>query len=156
MILSAFAGSGWITALAVQEYIDTKEVECLAKNLYFEARNESTAGQIAVLQTTINRVGSPLFPDTVCGVVYEGMHIGGYPVRDGCQFSWYCDGISDYPANRMAYNKSVELSSWILITNKWLPDLTDGALFYHADYVSPAWSMTKVKTLTIDNHIFYR
>ena len=142
----------------MQEYVDSVEVECLAKNLYFEARNESTAGQIAVLQTTINRVGSPLFPDTVCGVVYEGMHVRGHPVRDGCQFSWYCDGISDYPTNRVAYSKSVELSQWILLTNRWLPDLTDGSIYYHADWMEnyPIWSRTKVKTVQIDQHIFYR
>ena len=119
----------------MQQYVDSVEVECLAKNLYFEARNESTAGQIAVLQTTINRVGSPLFPDTVCGVVYEGMHSGGFPVRDGCQFSWYCDGISDYPANRVAYSKSVKLAQWILLTNRWLPDFTDGSIYYHDSWM---------------------
>ena len=142
----------------MQEYVDRKELECLAKNLYFEARNESTAGQIAVLQTTINRVGSPLFPNSVCAVVHEGMHIQGHPVRDGCQFSWYCDGISDYPNNQIAYERSLQLSQWILITNKWLPDLTDGSLFYHASWMEnyPLWSRTKTKTLQIDQHIFYR
>jgi spore germination cell wall hydrolase CwlJ-like protein len=158
LILFACVGFGWITALAVQDYVDTKEVECLAKNLYFEARNESTAGQIAVLQTTINRVGSPFFPDTVCGVVYEGIHKNGIPVRDACQFSWYCDGMHDSPVNSDAYDRSVELSSWILITNKWLPDLTDGATYYHASWMEnyPIWSRTKIKTLQIDQHIFYK
>tara|TARA_Y100000310_G_C20322471_1_gene641399 strand:- start:140 stop:535 length:396 start_codon:yes stop_codon:yes gene_type:complete len=131
-------------------------VECLGLNIYHESRNESTAGQIAVGQTTINRVRSEYFPDTVCDVVYQGMHVGNKPVRDGCQFSWYCDGIDDYPRNKGAFMRSKEIANWLLLTEKWIPDITDGSLWYHADYVRPIWSNMRDKTLTIDSHIFYR
>ena len=133
-----------------------REVRCLALNIYHEARNESTAGQIAVAQTTLNRVKSVNFPDTVCSVVYQGMHVGNKPVRDGCQFSWYCDGADDHPRNPRAYLKSKGIAEWILFTERWIPDITDGSLWYHANYVKPLWSNKRSKTLTIDSHIFYK
>ena len=82
--------------------IDDKEVTCMAKNIFFEAAVESTAGKLAVAHVTLNRVDSKHFPSSVCEVVYEGPHYTGangqlYPVRDRCQFSWYCDGKGDDP-----------------------------------------------------------
>jgi len=73
-----------------------KQLTCLAKNIYFEARNEPFAGQFAVALVTLNRVNDTAFPDTICKVVYQGIHTtDGFPKRDRCQFSWYCDGASD-------------------------------------------------------------
>ncbi len=151
LILSCLAARS-----AVQYGVDSKQIECMALNIYHEARNESTAGQIAVGQTALNRVKSKRFPDTVCDVIYQGMHRGGRPIRDGCQFSWYCDGIDDRPRNGRAYLKAAEIASWLLIANRWIPDITDGSLWYHADYITPRWSFERHKTLTIDSHIFYR
>ena len=70
-----------------------KQHECLAKNIYFEARNEPFVGQFAVALVTLNRVHDSAFPNTICDVVYEGIHTArGFPKRDRCQFSWDCDG----------------------------------------------------------------
>ena len=82
--------------------VDEKELLCMAKNIFFEAAIESTAGKLAVAQVTLNRVNSKYYPNTVCGVVYEGLHYTTsnglqLPVRDRCQFSWYCDGKGDEP-----------------------------------------------------------
>ena len=140
----------------MKQIVQETELECLSLNLYHEARNESTAGQVAVGQVTLNRVESSRFPDSVCGVVQQGIYRGGYPVRDRCQFSWFCDGLSDNPYDILAYNRSVEIAQWLLFTNPWLPDFTDGSLFYHAEYVLPKWSRVKKKTMRIDTHIFYR
>mgnify|MGYP001457922455 FL=1 len=79
--------------------IDDKAVTCMAKNIFFEAAVESTAGKLAVAQVTLNRVESKHYPNTVCEVVYEGPHYTAsdgqlLPKRDRCQFSWYCDGKS--------------------------------------------------------------
>jgi N-acetylmuramoyl-L-alanine amidase len=141
---------------SVAQMVEETELECLSLNIYHEARNESTAGQVAVGQVTLNRVESSRFPDSVCGVVQQGIYRGGYPVRDRCQFSWFCDGLSDNPYDIPAYNRSVEIAQWLLFTNPWLPDFTDGSLFYHAEYVLPKWSRVKKKTMRIDTHIFYR
>ena len=89
-----------ITPLLTWEpVISQTEIECMAKNIYFEAAVESTAGQLAVAQVTLNRVKSRHYPNSVCEVVYEGPHTAnGFPKRDRCQFSWYCDGKGDDPA----------------------------------------------------------
>lgn len=128
----------------------------MALNIYHEARNESTAGQVAVGQVVLNRVKSSRFPESVCSVVYQGIHQGGHPVANKCQFSWYCDGRHDVPTNILAFNKSTEIAQWLLVTQHWLPDLTDGSLWYHANYVEPRWSKVKHKMLQIDQHIFYK
>ena len=128
----------------------------MALNIYHEARNESTAGKLAVAQVVLNRVKSARFPSSVCAVIYQGKHKGGHPYLHRCQFSWYCDGRNDVPRNILAFNNANEIAQWILIANKWIPDITDGALYYHANYVSPSWSKVKRKTSTIDTHVFYR
>ena len=137
--------------------IKSEDLKCMALNIYHEARNESTAGQVAVAQVVLNRVKSPGFPQTICGVVYQGQHTKrGAPIRDRCQFSWYCDGNHDVPTDLRAFNKSTEIAQWLLIANKWLPDLTDGSMWYHADYVDPWWARVKHRTMQIDQHIFYK
>ena len=138
------------------DQVDPIELECMSKNIYFEASTESTAGKIAVGQVVLNRKDSVSFPNTVCDVVYEGKHYkSGFPVRDRCQFSWYCDGKHDRPFRGKLWENSVELAKFLLETDD-LVDITDGATFYHADYISaPRWTTTKIKTVTIDRHIFY-
>ena len=125
---------------------------CLALNVYFEARNDSMVGQYAVAQVVMNRVQSSKFPNDVCSVVKQSRNDGT------CQFSWYCDGKSDQPKNERVYNRLVSFSRHILsnIINTKQIDITDGALFYHANYVSPSWSKTKQKTTEIGVHVFYR
>lgn len=137
---------------------------CMAQNIYFESRNESTAGMVAVANVTLNRMKNKRFPDTVCEVVYEGPHYYSevsntwYPNKNRCQFSWYCDGEADAINTKKKFWEIYELSKVIMRKNKnnELIDLTDGALFYHADYVTPAWSFKMKKKVVIDRHIFYR
>ena len=138
------------------DQVDPIELECMSKNIYFEASTESTAGKIAVGQVVLNRKDSISFPNTVCDVIYEGKHYkSGFPVRDRCQFSWYCDGKHDRPFRGKLWENSVELAKFLLEADD-LVDITDGATFYHADYISaPRWTTTKIKTVTIDRHIFY-
>ena len=70
-----------------------KQIDCLATNIYHEARSESTIGKIAVAWVTVNRVNTEQYPDTVCGVVHDAvLDSNGNPKRNKCQFSWYCDG----------------------------------------------------------------
>ena len=143
--------------------IDDKEVTCMAKNIFFEAAIESTAGRLAVAHVTLNRVDSKHFPSTVCAVVYEGPHYTHssgkeFPVRDRCQFSWYCDGKGDEPREgSRLWEDAQELAKYVLLRQEELPDITDGALHYHASYINaPKWAKKKKITTTIDTHIFYR
>lgn len=117
---------------------------CLAKNIYFEARGESVKGQIAVALVTLNRVKDRRYPNTVCGVVY-----------DNKQFSWYNNGMPDYPENHIVYERIALMASAMLSTETKLVDFTYGATHYHADYVAPYWSEYMVRKVKIDTHIFY-
>ena len=137
---------------------ENKQIACLAKNIYFEAAVESTAGKLAVAHVTHNRVSSHHYPDSYCKVIYEGKHFAsGFPKRDRCQFSWYCDGRHDSPYPGPTWQKVQDLASYYYANADDLRDITDGATHYHADYIdSPRWATYKKKTVQIDTHIFYR
>lgn len=125
-----------------------EDIEWLAKNIYFEARNQSEKGKLAVLNVTLNRVKHPAFPNSIKEVVTQKN-------PRGCQFSWYCDGKPDVIRDIYTYN---QIKKFVIkhLTNKDIKDVTKGALFYHADYVDPWWSSFKRKTIIIDTHIFYK
>ena len=127
----------------------------VTENIYFEARSQGQAGWLAVAQVTLNRVQDKRFPNTICEVVKQGLtYASGDPIRNKCQFSWYCDGKSDKPKNTKVYNEISELVDYI--NDHDLRDITEGATHYHADYVRPSWAKTKTKTTEIEDHIFYR
>jgi len=140
-----------------------KSIECLAINMYHEARGQGTAGLLAVSSVVMNRVKDERFPNTVCEVIKQAQTRPSWkdktkmiPIRDKCQFSWYCDGKSDFPVDQVTYKKLLMIARTLLYNNVIIPDITDGALFYHADYVEPAWSKTKTKTVEVQDHIFYK
>lgn len=126
------------------------EFRCLALNIYWEARSESSTGQFAVAAVTLNRVAHKRFPGTICGVVRQG----GSKRKNQCQFSWWCDGKSDVPTNKAAWQAAKSIAYTALFFGP--PDPTDGALWYHADYVKPSWTSAMSKTATIGRHIYYR
>lgn len=135
---------------------------CLAQNIYFEAGNQPYAGRVAVANVTLNRVDDLQFPNDICGVVYQSKSYYTswkgevIPKRGMCQFSWYCDGKSDEPKQKETYKRLLTIAESIVYNKLPFIDITDGALFYHADYVKPAWAKTKIKTVEIQDHIFYR
>ncbi|WP_119459158.1 cell wall hydrolase [Rhodospirillaceae bacterium SYSU D60014] len=126
-----------------------REVECLALNIYFEARSEPETGKRAVAHVVMNRVADPRFPDDVCAVVQQG---GEWP-RHRCQFSWWCDGQSDEPTDRRAWVRSKALAQQVYWARS--ADPTNGALWYHADYVAPSWGQVLAQAGKIGRHIFY-
>ncbi len=125
------------------------EIECLALNIYFEARGEPEVGQLAVGHVVMNRVASARFPGTVCGVIRQGGELRRYR----CQFSWWCDGRSDRPRNKRLWEKSAELALNVYWGRS--ADPTEGALWYHADYVKPYWRKEFERGPKIGRHIFY-
>ena len=155
------------TTPAHADGVDTfreQEAVCLAKNMYYEARNQGLAGQLAVSLVVMNRVKDKRYPDTICEVVYHGpiskwwLNEKGkiVPIRNRCQFSWYCDGKSDKPKNKKKYKFFLDLSRDLVYGNMQVVDITEGATHYHADYVYPDWRKTKTKTIEVADHIFYR
>ena len=155
--------AGMTVSAAFNAWGSNNQIECLAKNMYFEARNQGTAGILAVTAVVLNRVNDSRFPDTICGVVKQGPTRASwlnrskrYPIKNRCQFSWYCDGKSDVPKNKELYNNLEGWATSILSGEIDFIDITDGATFYHADYVQPSWAKMKERTVKIENHIFYR
>ena len=139
---------------------DPEQVFCLAQNIYHEARGENISGQMAVAHVTMNRVNSDKFPNTVCEVVYQSRYSKWWldrgkkvPVKHKCQFSWYCDGRSDGISDWESFDNIVDISKQIILGR--LDDNTNGAVYYHADYVKPSWSNYMKVSAVYDNHIFY-
>ncbi len=126
------------------------ELHCLALNIYHEARGESDKGKRAVGHVVMNRVTDRRFPTSVCQVVRQG----GERRRNRCQFSWWCDGRSDRPRNRTAWDASIEMAHEIIAGLS--SDPTGGALWYHADYVQPYWRKAFKRGPKIGTHIFYQ
>lgn len=121
---------------------------CLAAALYHEGRDQPLLGQIAIGNVVLHRVQSPKYPNDICGVIKEGGE-----KRGKCQFSFYCDGKSDEMRNAEARKIAISLSIGLMIG--LMPDNVDGAIFYHADYVSPNWPFAEYE-ITIGNHLFYK
>jgi spore germination cell wall hydrolase CwlJ-like protein len=127
-----------------------RELDCLALNVYWEARSEPPAGQMAVAAVVLNRVANPAFPDTICDVVMQGAEHG----RHRCQFSWHCDGLDDTPRNPAAWEKALMVARIVLSGGE--DDPSRGALWYHADHVRPDWSRKMAVIARIGHHLFYR
>ncbi|PKP78121.1 MAG: cell wall hydrolase [Alphaproteobacteria bacterium HGW-Alphaproteobacteria-3] len=135
----------------VKASVMEEERRCLAAGIYFEARGEATEGQLAVARVILNRVGSEHYPDSICGVVYQGASR-----QSGCQFSFTCDKrLSKKPGERRAWAKALRTAEYVTMGR--LDDTTVApAMFYHADYVQPYWASSMVQVAKIGRHIFYK
>lgn len=128
---------------------------CLSLNMYHEARSEGVEGMMAVAEVTINRVLHDDFPNDVCSVVQQtNRNPDGSIKINQCQFSWYCDGKSDKMRDKYYRNLSYVIAVDYL--TGFRSNLTDGAIYYHADYVNPYWARHFTKTTKIGTHIFYK
>ena len=129
----------------------TKQLECLARNIYWEAASEPFEGKVAVAQVTMNRVQDGRFGKDVCGVVYQKNVIYEKVI---CQFSWVCEKNHKIkPVHPSSYKESEEVAKKVLLENFRLPSLST-AMYYHATYVNPGWR--KEKITQIGQHIFYK
>ena len=137
-----------------------EEMYCLAKNIYFEAKNQPLIGQLAVAIVVMNRVEDRRFPSTVCEVVQQGPTLAwteNFPVKNKCQFSWYCDGKSDDPKSETGWAQAQYVAGAIMYSGKYR-GMTEGATHYHATYVKPKWRFDRGMNHIgrIGAHIFYR
>lgn len=123
---------------------------CLARAIYYEAGFEPLDGKEAVAQVIVNRVNDPAYPDTVCGVVYQGSGR-----RTGCQFSFACDGSERRrPPTKSQLSAARSLAHATL--KGFTPDEVGEATHYHADYVEPYWAPSLIQVKAIGHHVFYR
>lgn len=130
-----------------------KELECLARAIYFEARGEPEKGQEAVALVVLNRVKSDYYPDTVCDVVYQNDHM-----HNACQFSFACDGKPDAINEKDAFEQAERIASEVLTCGNGHCEratLFLRSTHYHADYVSPRWAKKLKRTGQVGRHIFY-
>lgn len=146
-----------ITVLNVQYHSFTpavqKQVRCLAQNIYFESAYEPDKGKIAVAFVTLNRTKHNQFPSSICEVVTQ-------KTNSTCQFSWFCQErekatfLTGAPKDDGTYQHILQLASFVYANQEHIKDPTNGAIYYHADYVNPQWKNVKHST-TIGRHIFY-
>ena len=135
-------------------YVSTTEkirqLDCLTRNIYWEAASEPFEGKVAVAQVTMNRVEDGRFGKDVCGVVYQKNVIYEKII---CQFSWVCETTHKVRAvHQPLWRESEEVAKKVLLENFRLPGLKE-AIYYHADYVNPGWKKPKIDK--IGRHIFY-
>jgi spore germination cell wall hydrolase CwlJ-like protein len=128
----------------------------MALNVYYEARGSNLADKAAVADVVLNRVNDTRYPDTVCGVVKQGLQdANGNMLRNKCQFSWYCDGKHDRPQDEDRWVEAQSIA-WNMVEENKYRGITEGSTHYHATYVNPRWAKTLQLVGRIGAHIFYR
>jgi hypothetical protein len=139
-----------LLARAASFWDKERSLRCLAEAIYYEARSESEDGQKAVAQVVLNRVRSPAYPGSVCGVVYQGpMRAGG-----GCQFTFTCDGSLASQPSGASWLRAKRLAAAALAGEVYAP--VGLATHYHTQQVVPTWAFKLVKSAVIGSHSFYR
>lgn len=134
------------------------DINCMALNIYFEARGEPEDGQYVVSEVVMWRVMHENFPDSVCEVIQDAKYHKWNKkilVRNACQFSWFCDGKPDRPLDGEAFQQALDISKNIL-TNPFYEPKIDYALYYHADYVNPYWSDHVTHVAQVGKHHLYK
>jgi len=143
----------------VNAFDENNDIYCMAQNIYFEAGNQPLAGKIAVAQVVINRTNHPNYPTTMCDVIYQAKWKENWlgnlvPIRNQCQFSWFCDGKSDDPVDSPTWMNSLKVAADV-VQGRY-GDITEGSTHYHSIYVNPYWADSLNETVVINEHIFYK
>lgn len=141
--------SNQVTATEVENI--HPQVLCLAKNVYYEAGNESFDGKVAVAQVTLNRVDHDRFPETVCGVVYQKTRSTANN-KLVCQFSWVCEPVGKIRYHSHRWQDSLDVARNVMRQDLQLEELSN-ALYFHATHANPNWGLERLTR--IGNHIFY-
>lgn len=134
--------NGELNAHIQRPLIESEAHRCLSLNVYWEARNQSVAGQIAVAQVAINRARDTRYPDDICDVVF-----------DHKQFSWYWDGKPDSPLEPLAWEAAILVASAALSGTGHVE--LQGVTHYHAVYTQPYWRDFMTQVVVIGDHVFY-
>ncbi len=129
--------------------IDARQQACLSQAIYYEARGESQRGQVAVAEVVMNRVRSRAYPNTICGVVYQGSHR-----VTGCQFTFTCDGSLNSRPRGRAWERAQRVATAVM--SGYTRPITGGATHYHTHAVNPVWNSGLVETVNVGSHVFYR
>jgi hypothetical protein len=148
-----------IQAKPVAQHVDSKQLNCLTKNIYYEAGSESELGKAAVARVTINRVKHGSFANTPCAVVYQSTTVplatteGETKMIKLCQFSWVCGDVRKPNPQDPRYKESERIAYQVLAYDAYKNIIPNTTLFFHSVFISPNWPYKQVKR--IGNHIFY-
>lgn len=141
--------------------VQMDQLKCLAKNIYFEAGNQSYAGKMMVGLVTMERLNNEHYPDTICKVVYQAVRVDGVAVHNKCQFSWTCDGKKHEvdlrnPMDLSAWKTSISIATMLIQNRNSITD--DRLTHYHTFAVNPNWSHSKrlEPVMKVGQHLFYR
>ena len=161
--------------------VNETELKCMAENIYFEGRAEPMVGKVAIGKVVMNRIDSDRHPNDICGVVHEGPHRESwktrgkdvpekdrkfFPIRNKCDFSWYCDGKKDIvwvsymdgtpiDSNATAWRDSINVALFVMTGE--LRDVTNGAdHYYNYNISNPYWVGAMDETAVIGNHRFMK
>jgi len=129
--------------------VDLKQLSCLAKNIFFEARGEPIHGQAAVARVVMNRIAHG-FGSNPCSVIYQKTTVADKVI---CQFSWACAGNSEPNKNNSQYKVAKQIAFEVMVMGMHKDIVPKSTLFFHSINVDPSWPYKKVKT--IGSHIFY-
>jgi spore germination cell wall hydrolase CwlJ-like protein len=163
--------------------VNETELKCMSENIYFEGRAEPMMGKIAIGHVVMNRIEDGRFPNTICEVVHQGpvkeswktrqhKDLPGekriyYPIKNRCQFSWWCDGQKDIvwatymngeviESNMTAWRDSIHVALFIM-NGDYGKDPTHGAVFYLPSHIAnPNWGKIYTETAMIGNHRFMK
>jgi spore germination cell wall hydrolase CwlJ-like protein len=142
----------------IAKMVDSKQLQCLAENIYYEAGKESTEGKAAVARVVMNRIYHG-FASTPCKVVYQSTAVKQTNQDDEsfwvkmCQFSWVCEGKGNPNKHDPRYQSSLQVAYNVLAYDAYKEVLPKSALFFHNTSVKPNWPHSVIKQ--IGNHIFY-
>ncbi|WP_336977945.1 cell wall hydrolase [Altererythrobacter fulvus] len=136
-------------ALAGSAIDKARALQCMTMAIYYEAATESDAGQRAVAQVVLNRVTHPAYPNTVCGVVFQGSERS-----TGCQFSFTCDGSLARAPARKFWDRAQRVAMAALAGSVYRP--VGLATHYHTVQIHPYWADSLNNITTIGAHTFYR
>jgi len=147
----AIAVSSLVAAAAENAAAPQSEKDCLATAIYFEARGESARGQRAVAEVIVTRARTRGWPQTICGVVYDGSR-----GKRGCQFSFACDRASNHARDRAAWARAQHVAGEVLSARGKTRSIACGATYFHHARVRPRWAARMVKVAQIGSQVFYR
>jgi spore germination cell wall hydrolase CwlJ-like protein len=136
-------------AAPAEPQIDARQHGCLSQAIYYEARGETQQGQIAVAEVIMNRVRSRAYPNSICGVVYQGSHR-----VTGCQFTFTCDGSLNRRPRGRGWTQAQRVATAMMMG--YARPVTQNATHYHTTGVNPVWNSGLVETTQIGVHKFYR
>lgn len=134
-----------VAGIKKQQRNSISDEECLARIIYYEARNQSTKGKMAVADVTLNRTMSPDFPDSVCGVVTQDKQYSGFRIHSI---------IHTTSQAQKAWDESKRIAA-IAIDNRNTV-LDSSVLYFHTTHVNPSWKKKMRRVARIDDHVFYK